>query len=457
MRAWIWAAAAASGFGLMLLAYSSRARPDPETPWAYGLIAIGPDGSGSGAPPFRTISTSLRLLPGGERTEMILRAVSKVMPAGATALQAQLQPKLILLPTTAETIGTENLQSGRLPEADGDEILAGSGAPQHTRLTVGKRSLRVVGVLKPDVAVFADCYLITRSEPASDVFPTGDPSVQHATLVRMTPAQSRDRHVLQQLETAYPSPKFAKVMPAGRLGRGVYYLYLAGQAMLLVCGSGVLIRLYHWLADRVRFQWLAAPLREMQRRPRLVWAVHLTYFGLVIVGAIWIYEMPDLQAVLTSAVRAQLVGSGGPLSVAGRAYGSGNILRAAAVTFLVNLPLGSIAVITLPSMVLPGIGAAMAALRALTWGLLLGPTTAWTAYAMLPHSLTMLLEGEGYILAALFGLLIPVHLFQSSLGSTALGRFGRVLLLNIQANAWVALVLALAACYEAIEVISMAG
>ena len=89
------------------------------------------------------------------------------------------------------------------------------------------------------------------------------------------------------------------------------------------------------------------------------------------------------------------------------------------MTFMVNFPLGSITVITLPSVVLPGIGAATAALRAFTFGLLLGPTTALMAYGMLLHSWTMLLEGEGYILAALFGLLIPVHLFQSGLGGTA--------------------------------------
>ena len=87
MRAWIWAVAAASGFGLMLLAYSSQARPHPGTPWAYGLIAIGPDGSGKEPPPYRTISTNLRLLPGGERIEIILRAVRQVVPGGATALQ----------------------------------------------------------------------------------------------------------------------------------------------------------------------------------------------------------------------------------------------------------------------------------------------------------------------------------------------------------------------------------
>ena len=168
-------------------------------------------------------------------------------------------------------------------------------------------------------------------------------------------------------------------------------------------------------------------------------------------------EREVVGAAQEATVRAQIGGSGGPLSSVGRAYLSGNIPRAAAVTFLINFLLGSIAVITLPSVVLPGVGTFMAALRALMWGLLLGPSSVLMAYVMLPHSWTMLLEGEGYILAALFGLLIPVHLFQSSLGGTALGRFGRVLLLNIQANAWVALVLAVAACYEAIEVIWMAG
>ena len=74
---------------------------------------------------------------------------------------------------------------------------------------------------------------------------------------------------------------------------------------------------------------------------------------------------------------------------------------------------------------------------------------------MLPHSLTMLLEGEGYILAALFGLLIPIHIVQRSLGGNLFTRFGRVVLLNVKAQFWIALVLAVAAIYEATEVILM--
>jgi hypothetical protein len=119
------------------------------------------------------------------------------------------------------------------------------------------------------------------------------------------------------------------------------------------------------------------------------------------------------------------------------------------VTFGINFLLGSLAYITLPSVLLPGSGAFLACIRATAWGLLLAPTLQPLAYAMLPHSLTLLLEGEGYILAALFGLLIPVHILQSSLGGNPLTRFGRVVLLNLKAKFWIALVLAVAAIYEA--------
>ena len=103
------------------------------------------------------------------------------------------------------------------------------------------------------------------------------------------------------------------------------------------------------------------------------------------------------------------------------------------------------------------------------------------AYAMRRHSGTLLLEGEGYILAAFFALLIPIYRFGWSIPraaekstvaeplgaarpgsskkppSTAWGRFQHAVVLNLKANVLVAIVLIFAACYEAFEVISMAG
>jgi hypothetical protein len=72
---------------------------------------------------------------------------------------------------------------------------------------------------------------------------------------------------------------------------------------------------------------------------------------------------------------------------------------------------------------------------------------------MLPHSGTLLLEGEGYILATFFGLLIPVYLFRADVGSSLLARYRHAFVLNLKGNLVVALVLVVAAVYEAIEVI----
>ena len=106
---------------------------------------------------------------------------------------------------------------------------------------------------------------------------------------------------------------------------------------------------------------------------------------------------------------------------------------------------------------------------------------------MRAHVGTLLLEGEGYILAAFFALLIPIYLFGSSaplqkaavsdswgleptadlseLESAASeeqeaqpgSRFKHAVVLNSKANVLVAIVLVVAACYEAFEVITMAG
>jgi hypothetical protein len=483
MRTWTWAVVAALGFGLMLVAYGERPRPDPRSPWAQGWIAVGsananPDPARKPLPG-RSIAARLRLLSGDERTEALLKILRHAAPEVAKSLHLQLQPKLIELSLADAGVGAAAVDAGRLPVAGRDEVLAGAHALSSERLTIGERTFKVVGVLKPDLALLAGCYFVPPSPAAESLFAEGDNAVHHATLVGLTREQAQDRHLVKELEAAFPSEKFERVMPATRLGREAYYLYLLGQAGLLLGGSGVLIGLYRWGAEKVRSPWLAAPLREIERRPRLVWTVHLVYFGLVFLGALAVYELPEVQMVLMASVRDQFAGKSGPLSAAGRAYLSGNILRAAAVTFLVNFLLGTVAMITLPSVILPGVGAVVAAFRAYSWGVLLGPAFVQTAFAMLPHSWTMLLEGEGYILATLFALLIPIYLVSreddspiaaadenpddpnavavvTKPASTTLGgRFRRAVVLNLQGLVWVALVLGVAALYEATELITL--
>jgi hypothetical protein len=192
---------------------------------------------------------------------------------------------------------------------------------------------------------------------------------------------------------------------------------------------------------------------ELAWRRRLLVGVHAVFFGAVIVVATAAYDLPEVQRMLLWSVRGEIASGNGPLAAAGAAYMSQNIPAAAAVTFAVNLGLGSLAMITLPSVVLPGCGALVAMFRAVMWGLLLAPTSPELAKAMLPHSITLLIEGEGYILAMFFALLIPIYLWEVRYGPSLPRRFGRALAVNASGLILIAAVLAVAAAYEATEVI----
>jgi len=455
MKAWVWVIMASVGFAVMVAAYALRERIDTKALWASGLIIIGPEAPAEKSALAEAIPARLRLLSSSDIAEMVLFGTGDLASDRGLGVKGQVRVKLIELPLAIAGIGAAGLQSGRLPEAGRNEVVAGAKIEPRETLIVGGQSLKVVGVLKPDLALFANSFLVPPDDATNRLFPAEVPTVLHAWLVRASAEELRDDKVRKPLQEVFPQAKYAWVTTQDRLEPRSFYLYLAGLAILLLGGSGALIALFRWLAGKVALPFLAGPLLEMKARPRLVWSVHLVYFGLVIAGSLLIYELADVQVILLGKVQEALASKNNPLGIAGQAYLSGSIPRAAAVTFLVNFLLGSLAYITLPSILLPGSGVFLAGIRATAWGLLLAPVMPLLAYAMLPHSLTMLLEGEGYILATLFGLLIPIHIVQSRLGGNPLTRFGRVLLLNLKANFWIALVLAVAAIYEATEVILM--
>jgi hypothetical protein len=483
MRASVWLIIVSVGFAVMVAAYASRERIDSKAPWASGLIVISHEAPAEKNWGGRAIPARLRLLSTSEIAEFMLFGTGDEGPDKALGVKGQVRVKLIELPLATAGIAAATLQSGRLPEAGRGEVLAGARIEPRETLLVGGQSLKVVGVLKPDLAVFDRSYLVPPeaipTDATNSLFPAAVPSVLHAWIVRASAEELRDEKVKKDLEEMFPPKKFAWVTPLDRIEPRTFYLYLSGLGIFLLGGSGALIGMFRRLANnyappvvagspgaedralggagpgKVAVPFLAGPLLEMKARPRLVWGVHLVYFGLVIVGSLLIYELADVQLVLMGKIREALGTNNNPLGFAGEAYRSGNILRAAAVTLAINFLLGSLAMITLPSILVPGSGIFVACLRATAWGMLLAPATQTLAYAMLPHSVTMLLEGEGYILATIFGLLIPIHIVKSSLGGNPLTRFGRVLLLNLKANFWIALVLAVAAIYEATEVILM--
>jgi hypothetical protein len=113
---------------------------------------------------------------------------------------------------------------------------------------------------------------------------------------------------------------------------------------------------------------------------------------------------------------------------------------------------------TLPSLFIPFSGFLMGILRAVLWGLLMAPTSPELAKIMIPHSLTLLLEGQAYVLVLLAVYIQgKAFLWPRSEGAVShlqgykvgLVRTGKIYVL-------VTLVLLVAAIYEAVEVIYVA-
>ncbi len=198
---------------------------------------------------------------------------------------------------------------------------------------------------------------------------------------------------------------------------------------------------------------MKSALETIKESRRAYIVLNLVYYGLVICGMIYVAFNPSLQQSLL-----ELVGSAfteGPLSAVGSAYTGGQVLRAMVLTFVVNLFLGSIAVITLPSLVIPFSGLLTGAYRAVLWGLLLSPTTPVLRLVMIPHSLVLILEGQAYILAMLAAYVQgKAFLWPRSVGATTRRQgYGVGVKLSVRIYGLVVLLLAVAAIYEALEVI----
>lgn len=202
------------------------------------------------------------------------------------------------------------------------------------------------------------------------------------------------------------------------------------------------------------------PANPLCRAWHLVWenrraylGINLFYYGLVVLGMIYVAVNPALQEELIKAVGQTL--TEGPLASVGEAYGGGQVLSAIALTFGVNLLIGSFVTITLPSLLIPFSGLLMGIYRAVLWGLLLSPANSDLAGPMIPHSITLLLEGQAYVLALLAvyiqgrAFLLPKTVGAESRRGGYWEGLKRTALLYLL----LIILLAVAAIYEALEVI----
>ena len=195
----------------------------------------------------------------------------------------------------------------------------------------------------------------------------------------------------------------------------------------------------------------ALAIVRRHKRPYLV--INVAYYGLVAASMLYVSFHPELQEALIQSVTLSF--TEGPMAAVADAYSGGHVLQAAALTFAFNLFLGSVLVLLMPSLLLPFAGLPIGLVRATLWGLLLAPTTPVLQAAMIPHMVTLIVEGQGYILAMLASWVLGKGFVSPSSVGAHNWREGYVRGLKEAAKVYllVAAVLAVAAVYEAIEVI----
>jgi hypothetical protein len=206
----------------------------------------------------------------------------------------------------------------------------------------------------------------------------------------------------------------------------------------------------HTMKNLLKSAW---GLVQENRRAYII--INVIYYALIVVCMVYVAFNQKLQDQLLNLVGAAFMT--GPLSFVGQSYVNAKVFSATAATFLINLFIGSFGTITLPSLIVPFSGFLIGIYRAAMWGLLLSPAHPQMRLIMIPHSLTLLLEGQAYILTLLAAYIQGrAFLWPKTVGLEThvkgylegLKRTGKIYVL-------VTLTLLIAAFYEVLEVVIM--
>ena len=341
-----------------------------------------------------------------------------------------------------------------MPVPGEPELLAGWQVNHASTTIVAGREFQVVGGLKRGAQVWANAYLLPKHGRWQDLFKLGQIGVYQA-LATQTDEQSARISEFRNRQPDTTKERFIPLSVSVRVGRLVHVIYVVGMALMLIGGSGLFIACPRFLAELNLPRALVEPLREMAHHKRLLWSLHLVFFGLIVLSSLVVYDFPDVQNQYLLLIENLFADERYQLAAAARACRSGNVLQTALVIFAYNFFIATLLIMTLPSFLIPGIGIPLAGFRAIFLGVVLAPTTANLDLVMLPHSVTLLLEFEGYILAAFLGLLMPLALFRSHSGQPVIRRYLHAAGVSLKGQIWVAAVLLIAAIYEAIELILM--
>lgn len=139
---------------------------------------------------------------------------------------------------------------------------------------------------------------------------------------------------------------------------------------------------------------VSRPLQILRTHLRTYLLANLVMYGLFLLGFGLGLAMPEL-----AAGRAESLQEDGTADLVGRLLS--NVWLFAAMILGVNTLTVGLASIVLPSLVIPFAGIAIFAYRAVVIGITLAPTDPSTWIILIPHSLTLIIEFQAYILLVL--------------------------------------------------------
>lgn len=137
-----------------------------------------------------------------------------------------------------------------------------------------------------------------------------------------------------------------------------------------------------------------APLQILRTHRRAYLLANLVFYGLVLGGFALGLAVPEL-----AAGRAEGLETDGTADLVGRLLS--NVWLFAAMILGVNTITVGLFSIVLPSLVIPFLGVPVFAYRAVVIGVTLAPTDQSTWIVLIPHSLTLVIEFQAYILLVL--------------------------------------------------------
>ncbi len=427
-----------AGLAVLLIAASLDARARQNAPWPDAAFAPEGDPPWDGAVDAWVRRVPINNFPLQREAyrwlkDMLPREQFDELPLGTTEwfLSIDLPPDAF----------APVLESGRLPRKGTDEVLAGAFV-RADFVQVDDGAFRVVGRLKRGTGALAIAYVLPGDEGWDPLwFSTAsagwfDPNGLDRIRALRDPNEFIDHHAVRGGVAPAPLP--------------AVYLCIAGLGLAAFGGGFLHQGVFRYMHARVLAVFRPA-MRAAVEHPRLVFFMHLFLYGIFFVGSLSTLVYPFANVMIQEYVRH--VFTDGGLGYVGEAYGSGNILRAAAATWLNNFIVQTAGLTMLLSVIVPMLGVLKTAASFAIAGL--GMTPLWTGMpgVFVPHSITMVLELEAYIYACVAVCVFWGHLVHGIRAGRAGDAAHESLMTLLSMTLLAGLLLAMAALYEAASLI----